>query len=82
MKEAPRPANETLENSQASTPEWDIPIDGLQRAFRPTLLGYPIDPAYPAQVGDPGKVHVTVEMVADAPTAEISQAGQQVLIDA
>ncbi|MER5549993.1 2'-5' RNA ligase family protein [Streptomyces sp. NPDC002589] len=60
----------------------DDALLALAHACRPALLDYPIDPAYPAQAGDPGTLHVTVEMVADAPTAEISPADQRALVNA
>lgn len=60
----------------------DDELLALAHAFRPALLDYPIDPAYPAQAGDPGELHVTIEMVADAPTAEISREEQQALVNA
>lgn len=60
----------------------DDELLALAHACRPALLDYPIDPAYPAQAGDPGTLHVTIEMVADAPTAEISPAAQRALVDA
>lgn len=60
----------------------DDELLALAHAFRPALLAYPIDPAYPAQAGDPGELHVTIEMVADAPTAEIGREEQQTLVNA
>ncbi|MCZ0990427.1 2'-5' RNA ligase family protein [Streptomyces diastatochromogenes] len=60
----------------------DEELLALAHACRPALLDYPIDPAYPAQAADPGELHVTIEMVADAPTAEISRNEQQALIEA
>ena len=58
----------------------DDELLAFTHACRPELQDYPIDPAYPAHAGDPGELHVTIEMVADAPTAEISREEQQTLI--
>ncbi|MFJ4572125.1 2'-5' RNA ligase family protein [Streptomyces sp. NPDC088846] len=44
----------------------------LAQRCRSSIGEYPIDPQYPAAPGDPGWLHLTVEMIADAPTAEIS----------
>ncbi|WP_448334011.1 2'-5' RNA ligase family protein [Streptomyces sp. DSM 41534] len=63
-------------------PGIDDELLELAHACRPTLLDYPIDPAHPAHAGNPGTLHVTIEMVADAPTAEISTAQQQALVEA
>lgn len=60
----------------------DDELIALAHACRPTLLEYPIDPAYPPEAGDPGTLHVTIEMVADAPTADISAGERTDLITA
>ncbi|MFG2349549.1 hypothetical protein [Streptomyces phaeochromogenes] len=49
----------------------DDELLALAHAFRPALLGYPIDPGIPGAGWRSGELHVTIEMVADAPTAEI-----------
>lgn len=60
----------------------DDELLALAHACRPVLLSYPIDLASPAQASDPGTLHVTIEMVADAPTADIGPAAQRALVDA
>src|SRR5207244_2412784 len=54
----------------------------LAHACRPALLEYPIDLACPPEAGHPGTLHVTIEMVADAPTADITAKERSALIDA
>ena len=54
----------------------------LAHTCRHELLNYPIDPVYPEEKGDPGQLHVTIEMIADAPTSQISQVEQRTLVDA
>lgn len=63
-------------------PGTDVALLGLAHACRPALLDYPIDPACPARAGDPGTLHVTLEMVADAPAADIGVDERQDLIRA
>jgi len=43
-------------------------------------LGFPIDPALPPAAGDPGTLHLTLEMVADAPAAGIDAGERQSLM--
>ncbi|MGP4115299.1 2'-5' RNA ligase family protein [Streptomyces sp. 4N509B] len=60
----------------------DDELIALAHACRPALLEYPIDLACPPEVGDPGTLHVTVEMVADAPAADISAGERTDLVHA
>lgn len=50
----------------------DDELIALAHACRPALLDYPIDVACPSEAGDPGTLHITLEMVADASAAVIS----------
>ncbi|MGW0672537.1 hypothetical protein [Streptomyces sp. NPDC002746] len=50
----------------------DDELISLAHACRPAMLDYPIDLACPPEAGDPGTLHLTIEMVADAPAADIS----------
>ncbi|WP_180685860.1 2'-5' RNA ligase family protein [Streptomyces gossypiisoli] len=61
-------------------PGVDDELLSLVQACRPALLEHPIDLAFPADPEDAGTLHVTIEMVADAPTARIDAAGRQDLI--
>jgi hypothetical protein len=63
-------------------PGVDDELLALAQACRPALLGFPIDPALPATAGDPGTLHLTIEMVADVPAADISAGERQSLTDA
>ncbi|MFJ8602296.1 2'-5' RNA ligase family protein [Streptomyces shenzhenensis] len=60
----------------------DDELISLAHACRPTLLDYPIDPACPSEAGDPGTLHLTIEMVADAPAADIGAGERADLIAA
>lgn len=60
----------------------DDELIALAHACRPALQDYPIDIAVPPEAGDPGTLHLTIEMVADAPTAEISPGEHAELINA
>ncbi|MEU9564086.1 2'-5' RNA ligase family protein [Streptomyces sp. NPDC048161] len=44
----------------------------LAQRCRSAISEYPIDPQYPDVPGDPGWLHLTVEMIADTPTSAIS----------
>ncbi|WP_405842572.1 2'-5' RNA ligase family protein [Streptomyces platensis] len=59
----------------------DDELLALAHACRPALLDYPVDPACPWPAGDPGTLHMTIEMVADARTADISSDERQALVD-
>lgn len=63
-------------------PGVDNDLLALAHACRPVLLEYPIDPACPAPAGDPGTLHITVEMIADTASAGISADERQDLIGA
>lgn len=60
----------------------DDELIALAHACRPALLDYPIDLACPPEPGDPGTLHLTIEMIADAPTAEISDGERSDLVNA
>ncbi|MFE4018647.1 hypothetical protein ACFXPZ_14660 [Streptomyces sp. NPDC059101] len=60
----------------------DDELLALAHACRPALLEYPIDLACPPEAGDPGTLHVTIEMVADAPAGCVSASERTGLIDA
>ncbi|MFD9223398.1 hypothetical protein ACFWDI_26105 [Streptomyces sp. NPDC060064] len=63
-------------------PGVDDELLALAHGCRPALLDHPIDPACPPQAGDPGTLHVTIEMIADTPSARISAEERQDLIRA
>ncbi|MEU3402932.1 2'-5' RNA ligase family protein [Streptomyces sp. NPDC006670] len=63
-------------------PGVDDDLLALAHACRPALLEHPIDPASPPQLGDPGTLHITVEMVADVASADIGADERQDLIRA
>jgi hypothetical protein len=60
----------------------DDDMISLAHACRSVLLNYPIDLACPPEAGDPGTLHLTIEMVAGAPAASISGAERADLIKA
>lgn len=60
----------------------DDELISLAHACRPALLDYPIDLACPPEAGDPGTLHLTIEMVADAPAADISASERADLVKA
>ncbi|MFF9785047.1 hypothetical protein [Streptomyces nigrescens] len=60
----------------------DDELISLAHACRPALLDYPIDLACPPEAGDPGTLHLTIEMVADAPAADISVSERADLVNA
>lgn len=62
--------------------EVDTELLDFAAMCRPLMDGYPIDPLYPATPGDPGLLHITIDMVADAPSAEIIPAERDDLIGA
>lgn len=63
-------------------PGVDDDLLALAHACRPALLEHPIDPACPPEPGDPGTLHITVEMVADVASADIGADERQDLIRA
>jgi len=63
-------------------PGVDDELLALAHACRPALSGFPIDPTFPPTAGDPGNLHLTLEMVADAPAADIGAGERQLLADA
>lgn len=63
-------------------PGIDDALLDLAHACRSTLSGFPIHVAFPTTAGDPGTLHMTLEMVADAPAADISAGERQLLADA
>lgn len=60
----------------------DDELIGLARQCAPVLAAYPIDAACPAGTSGPGTLHVTIEMVADAPAAGIGPGETGRLVDA
>ncbi|MFC9856263.1 MULTISPECIES: 2'-5' RNA ligase family protein [unclassified Streptomyces] len=63
-------------------PGVDDELMALAHACRPVLLNHPIDPAASSQTGDPGTLHITLDMIADAPSARISHGERQDMIGA
>ncbi|MEU8954908.1 hypothetical protein AB0C93_11445 [Streptomyces sp. NPDC048518] len=55
-------------------PEVDDGLLGLAEACRPILGGYPIDPQCGSDPSDAGLLHLTCEMLADAPSTEYDEA--------
>ncbi|GAA2442937.1 hypothetical protein GCM10010433_50180 [Streptomyces pulveraceus] len=52
----------------------------LAQRCRSAISEYPIDPQYPDAPADPGWLHLTVEMIADTPTAAISDEEKRKLV--
>ncbi|WP_406303642.1 2'-5' RNA ligase family protein [Streptomyces sp. NBC_00885] len=63
-------------------PGVDDELLALVHTCRPAMAGYPIDPLFPADPADPGVLHLTVEMVADATATDIGPAERTALADA
>ncbi|MEU8542957.1 2'-5' RNA ligase family protein [Streptomyces sp. NPDC048717] len=54
----------------------------ITRACRPVMGDYPITPQYPNSEGDAGLLHLTLEMLADAPTTAYNPPALRQLTDA
>ncbi|WP_406220817.1 hypothetical protein [Streptomyces decoyicus] len=63
-------------------PGVDDELISLAHTCRPALLDYPIDLTCPPEAGNPGTLHLTIEMVADAPAADISASERAYLVNA
>ncbi|WP_411574793.1 hypothetical protein [Streptomyces fradiae] len=60
----------------------DHELLGMVRSIGPLMAGYPIDPQYTGSESDAGLLHLTVEMLADAPSSAYDQAARDQLVDA
>ncbi|MFJ8982745.1 hypothetical protein [Streptomyces sp. NPDC102282] len=63
-------------------PGVDDELLGLAETCRPILDGYPIDPQGAGDPGDAGLLHLTCEMLADAPSTEYNEAALTEVADA
>jgi hypothetical protein len=63
-------------------PGADDELLSIAQVCRPILLGYPIDPQYGSEPDDAGLLHLTGEMLADAPSAEYDEAARADVVDA
>lgn len=63
-------------------PGVDDELLSLAQTCRPILLGYPIDPQCGGDPSDAGVLHLTVEMLADVPSAEYDEAARADLVNA
>lgn len=63
-------------------PGVDDELLGLAEKCRPILDAFPIDPQCGSRPDDAGLLHLTVEMLADAPTAEYGEEALAEVLDA
>ncbi|MEW1699078.1 2'-5' RNA ligase family protein [Streptomyces sp. NPDC093249] len=63
-------------------PDADDALLSLARACVPLMENHPIDPQLSGEGDDAGLLHLTVEMLADMPSAEYDQAARHVLVRA
>lgn len=78
----PCPLDGTAGKAQVVTEEWDILIAVLHHACRPILADYPIDPQCGSDPTDAGLLHLTGEMLADAPSDEYDEAARADVVNA
>ncbi|MFE6779052.1 2'-5' RNA ligase family protein [Streptomyces sp. NPDC057702] len=62
--------------------QGDDELLALARACAPLMADYPIDPQLPADQPGPGLLHMTLDMLADAPSTEYDAADRHALADA
>lgn len=63
-------------------PGVDDDLLSIAQSCRPMLVGYPIDPLYGSEPNTAGLLHLTGEMLADAPSAEYDEAALEEVVDA
>lgn len=63
-------------------PGADDELLGMAHACRPILAGYPIDPQCGGEPDEAGLLHLTGEMLADAPSAEYDEAARAHVVNA